>query len=81
MLGQEITRLATAQLAREAELRNVVISAGFINPEPLRELCQTVDAIKIDLKGYDENFYREVCGAELGPVLKTIRTIYKTGTH
>ena len=73
--------LATAQLAREAGLRNVVVSAGFINPEPLRELCQVVDAIKIDLKGYDEDFYREVCGAELGPVLEAIRTVYESGTH
>jgi pyruvate formate lyase activating enzyme len=73
--------LATARLGREAGLRNVVISAGFINPEPLRELCQAVDAIKIDLKGYDEDFYREVCGAELGPVLETIRAIYESGIH
>ena len=71
----------TARLAREAGLRNVVISAGFINPEPLRELCGVVDAIKIDLKGYDEGFYRDVCGGELGPVLESIRTIYESGTH
>ncbi|MCP4536062.1 MAG: AmmeMemoRadiSam system radical SAM enzyme [Chloroflexi bacterium] len=73
--------LDTARLARDAGLRNVVISAGFINPEPLRDLCQVVDAIKIDLKGYDENFYRDVCEAELGPVLEAIRTIYESGTH
>jgi pyruvate formate lyase activating enzyme len=73
--------LATARLAREAGLLNVVISAGFINPEPLRELCAAVDGIKIDLKGYDEAFYREVCGAELGPVLEAIRTIYESTIH
>ncbi len=73
--------LATAELARDAGLRNVVISAGFINPEPLRELCHVVDAIKIDLKGYDEGFYQEICGGELRPVLDTIRTIYESGTH
>ena len=73
--------LDTARLAREQGLYNVVISAGFINPEPLRELCQAVDAIKIDLKGYDEDFYREVCEAELGPVLRAIRTIYESGIH
>ena len=73
--------LKTAQLAREAGLLSVVISAGFIEPDPLRELCASVDAIKIDLKGYDEDFYQEVCGAELGPVLETIRTIYESGTH
>jgi len=73
--------LATARLAREAGLKSVVISNGFINPEPLRELCQAVDAIKIDLKGYDEEFYQKVCEAELGPVLETIRTIYESGIH
>jgi pyruvate formate lyase activating enzyme len=73
--------LDTARLARERGLYNVVISAGFINPEPLRELCQAVDAIKIDLKGYDEDFYREVCEAELGPVLEAIRTVYESGIH
>ena len=73
--------LATARLAQERGFRNVVISAGFINPDPLRELCAVVDAIKIDLKGYDEDFYREVCEGELGPVLEAIRTIYESNTH
>lgn len=73
--------LETARLAREAGLRNVVISAGFIDTEPLRELCEAVDAIKIDLKGYDEGFYRQVCEGELGPVLDAIKTIHETGTH
>jgi pyruvate formate lyase activating enzyme len=73
--------LATARLGREAGLRSVVVSAGFVNPEPLRELCQAVDAIKIDLKGYDKEFYRKVCGAELGPVLEAIRIINEAGVH
>ncbi|NIS81946.1 MAG: AmmeMemoRadiSam system radical SAM enzyme, partial [Anaerolineales bacterium] len=71
----------TARLARNAGLRNVVISAGFIESEPLRQLCNVVDAIKIDLKGYDEDFYRDVCGAELQPVLRAIETIYEMGVH
>jgi pyruvate formate lyase activating enzyme len=62
-------------------LRNVVISAGFIETEPLVELCQFVDAIKIDLKGFDAEFYREVCGGELEPVLQTLRTIFDQGVH
>lgn len=73
--------LATAGLARQAGLYNVVVSAGFINPEPLRELCALVDAVKIDLKGYDEGFYRDICQAELAPVLEAMRTIYRSGTH
>ena len=73
--------LATARLAREVGLVSVVVSNGFINPEPLKELCAAVDAIKVDLKGYDEGFYREVCGGELQPVLEAIRTIYESGIH
>jgi len=73
--------LDTARLARRAGLRNAVISAGYINEEPLRELCRAVDAIKVDLKGYDDGFYREVCGGRLEPVLAAIRTIHDMGVH
>jgi pyruvate formate lyase activating enzyme len=73
--------LASARLAREAGLQNLMISAGFINPEPLRELCDVMDGIKIDLKGYDDAFYREICEGELEPVLRTLETIYASGTH
>jgi pyruvate formate lyase activating enzyme len=73
--------LESARQAREAGLRNVVISAGYISPEPLEILCEAVDAIKIDLKGFNQDFYRQVCGGELAPVLETIRAIAASGTH
>ena len=73
--------LDTARLARQQNLRSVVVSAGYINPEPLRELCQTVDAIKIDFKGFNESFYQHVCGGTLRPVLETMRTIHRAGVH
>jgi len=52
-----------------------------MNEAPLAEMCDTLDAIKIDLKGYSESFYRTVCGAELRPVLRSIKQIAKRGTH
>ena len=67
--------LDTARLGQSKGVKSVVISAGYINPAPLRELCQAVDAIKIDLKGFNEEFYEEVCFATLGPVLEAIKTI------
>lgn len=73
--------LDTARLARRAGLHNVVISAGYINTEPLRELCRAVDAIKIDLKGYNPGFYQQICEGTLEPVLNTIRTIHEMGVH
>jgi pyruvate formate lyase activating enzyme len=73
--------LDTARLARRYGLRNAVISAGYINSEPLRELCRAVDAIKIDLKGYNDAFYRTICGGTLAPVLEAIRTIHEMDVH
>jgi len=64
-----------ARLARKQKKRCVLISCGFMNPEPLTEMCSVLDAIKIDLKGFDEAFYRNVCSAELRPVLRTIQQI------
>jgi pyruvate formate lyase activating enzyme len=70
-----------ARLARKQKRRCVMISCGFMNPEPLAEMCGVLDAIKIDLKGFDETFYRNVCSAELNPVLRSIKQIAKSGIH
>ncbi|MGD9099184.1 MAG: AmmeMemoRadiSam system radical SAM enzyme [Anaerolineae bacterium] len=73
--------LESARQGRKLGLRNVVISAGYINPEPLQTLCEAVDGIKIDLKGFNEDFYRDVCGGTLAPVLETAQAIVASGTH
>lgn len=73
--------LATAQAGRAAGLRSVVISNGYINPEPLRMLCRAVDAIKVDLKGFNERFYEQVCSGTLQPVLDSIQLIHEMGVH
>jgi pyruvate formate lyase activating enzyme len=70
-----------ARAARKQQRRSVLISCGFMNQEPLAEMCGVLDAIKIDLKGFDESFYRNVCSAELSPVLRSIKQIAKSGVH
>jgi len=70
-----------ARSGRKRGLRHVLISCGFMNAEPLAEMCEVLDAIKIDLKGMDEDFYRKVCEAELRPVLRSIRQIAKSRVH
>jgi pyruvate formate lyase activating enzyme len=57
---------------REAGLKNVLVTAGYINEKPMRELYAHVDGATIDLKGITEEIYREVCGATLKPVLNTL---------
>jgi len=69
--------LDSAKLARAEGIRSVVITAGYIKPKPLRELGRNVEAIKIDLKGFNERFYRDVCGAELDGVLNAIKVVGK----
>ena len=70
-----------AKVARKSDIRSVLISCGFMNEAPLAEMCRVLSAIKVDLKGYDESFYRKVCGAELRPVLRSIKQISKSGIH
>ncbi|MCI4445477.1 MAG: AmmeMemoRadiSam system radical SAM enzyme [Candidatus Aminicenantes bacterium] len=65
----------TSLQARRHHLRNVVVSAGFINPEPLADLIKVVDAIKIDLKAFTQDFYSNYVHGELQPVLQTIKQI------
>jgi pyruvate formate lyase activating enzyme len=60
-------------------VKSVVVSGGYIQQEPLRQLCGRVDAIKIDLKGFTEKFYKEVVNGELKPVLQTLAAIRKAG--
>lgn len=64
--------LETSVLARAQGLRNVLVTAGYINPDPLRKLCKVTDAANIDLKGFSEAFYHDMCGASLAPVLKAL---------
>ena len=57
---------------RDAGLKNVLVTAGYINEAPLRELCRYVDAANIDLKAMSDEFYVTVCGATLKPVLNAM---------
>ena len=72
--------LDSAAAGRAAGVKSVVISGGYIQEEPLKQLCGRVDAIKIDLKGFSEKYYKEVVNGELKPVLNALVTIRKSGT-
>jgi pyruvate formate lyase activating enzyme len=61
--------------------RAVLVSCGFMNEAPLAEMCEVLDAIKIDLKGFSQDFYHDVCGADLAPVLRSIKQVGKSGRH
>ncbi len=69
----------TSVAARAAGIKNVVVTGGYINPEPLKELLQVVDAVKIDLKAFKQEFYSRYVRGELQPVLDAIKTVAQSG--
>ncbi len=71
----------TARLARQAGLKNVLVTNGFLNREPLDELLPWIDAANIDLKAMDDRFYRRICKARLEPVLAAIRQFQGAQVH
>lgn len=71
--------LDAAAAGHKVGLQSVVISNGFIRPEPLRAMCAAVDAIKVDIKSFSETYYREVVRGELKPVLETIVAVRRSG--
>jgi pyruvate formate lyase activating enzyme len=73
--------LDIASTARMRGIRSVMVTCGFMAEAPLAEMCKALDAVKVDLKGYSESFYRDACGAELKPVLRTIKQIAKSRVH
>lgn len=64
-----------AALGREHGVPSVMISNGFIEKQPMRELCRHLGAVKIDLKAFSKTFYIEQCGGDLKPVLDTLLTV------
>ncbi|MDK2896160.1 MAG: pyruvate formate lyase activating enzyme [Candidatus Atribacteria bacterium] len=71
----------TAELAKKSQLKNVLVTNGFVETKPLQELLPLIDAMNIDLKSMENSFYRKYCGGELEPVIRTIETSYQFGVH
>ncbi|RPH90062.1 MAG: radical SAM protein, partial [Calditrichaeota bacterium] len=68
-----------ARQAAENEILTVLVTNGFINPAPLKKIAPFVTGANVDLKGWSDDFYRQICGGELKPVLQTLRQMKKSG--
>jgi pyruvate formate lyase activating enzyme len=71
--------LDTGRLARAAGLRNLFITDGYATPEATDLLAGMLDAANVDLKSFNDAFYRRICGARLAPVLETIVGLHRAG--
>ncbi len=65
----------TADIAKQKGVKNIIVSAGYINKKPLREMCKLIDAANIDLKCFDEKIYQELSGIQLKTVLDSLMII------
>ena len=71
--------LDTARLAVTKGIKNIFVSNGYMTEECLKDIFPDLHGANIDLKSFEDKFYREQCGAKLGPVLKTLETMKKMG--
>jgi pyruvate formate lyase activating enzyme len=78
LVSYEYVRDAAA-LAREAGIRTVLVTAGFVEEAPLRALARSLDAVTLDVKAFRDRFYREVAGGRLAPVLRTLEVLREEG--
>ncbi len=71
--------LAVAREGKKNGVRSTIISAGYINREPMLELCRELAAVKVDLKSMRDEFYQSNCEGTLKPVLDTIELVREQG--
>lgn len=78
MIFFEYTRDASS-IARQAGLKNILVTAGYISEKPLRELCKVTDGANLDIKAFSDDYYRNVCDGDLATVLKTFEVMKEEG--
>jgi len=71
--------LDSAKLARQQGIKNVLVTAGYINDEPLRNWCKYIDAARVDLKSFSNDIYLKLSAGALQPVLNTLKTFAGQG--
>jgi len=69
----------TAELGRKQGIRGVMISNGYIEPEPMKKLCEVLGAVKVDLKAFTDDFYTKIVNGKLQSVLDTLVLLQKQG--
>jgi len=73
--------LETSKLFAGAGLKNVLVTNGYLEEKPWREIVSYTDAANIDVKGFDEDFYKRICGGRLAVVLRNVEIMVKAARH
>jgi pyruvate formate lyase activating enzyme len=70
-----------ARLAKKSNIKTIMVTAGYINPEPLKDLFELIDMFVVGYKGFTEEFYAEAIGGKLESVKKALVSIKESGCH
>jgi pyruvate formate lyase activating enzyme len=71
--------LDSAMLAREQGIKNILVTAGYINEAPLRQFCKYIDAANVDLKSFSNDIYLKMSAGTLQPILNTLKIMAELG--
>lgn len=71
----------TAKAVKDKGLFTVLVTNGYVNNEPLKALLDVTDAFNVDLKAFNNDFYKRLTGTSLGPVKNTLKQIVRAGKH
>lgn len=73
--------LDCAILAKQMGLATAYITNGYITPEALQNIAPYLDAFRVDIKAFSDDFYRNIAGARLQPVLDATKMAHELGIH
>jgi len=71
--------LESCSRAKARNIRNILVTGGKINPEPVRRLSRVADAANVDLKGFNKKYLKEVCAQDLDVILRTLTILKEEG--
>lgn len=71
----------TAELARKHNLKNVLVTNGYVEEQPLEALIPYIDAANVDVKSFRDDFYKKICAGRLSPVLRTVEIMLRRKIH
>lgn len=70
-----------AEIAKKEGIKTVLVTNGYVSLDVLDEVAHLIDAANVDVKGFNEEFYRKYCGAELEGVLQAVEAMHEKGVH
>lgn len=73
--------ISTAKLAKEHDIKTILVTNGYTSEETLENLVDYVDAVNVDIKSLNDDFYNKICSGRLEPVLNSIKYYVKHDVH